>query len=659
MKKQKQTMVAILLLSVLTVTLTCLPTIVSATPLTPVEWQDGGKLKNWVQDQNGNFVADLIKAQTDKVVALKAYKEEKPTHDIYFFSTEEEFITQGLEPPDGNPIISDGDLLGPGCVVFARNQKLLAIFKTERDLGLDAADVIDVERFLVAFSTELDDPQGRFTSGDLLATNGAVIPNLALLANFNIPRADLGMDAIHFIGDKGKIIAFLEYAAEKGRDFWRENPDRLPAMLKEYDIDVWFSTEGTAPTPEASLFLDGDLLSARMGKIVIAHADLLPSSVPAGIPDRGVDFGLDAATADRSGNRELIHFSTEILYEGRPSFTDGDVLFFDNGLVCTNEDLVRCFEPNADELGLDALSLAVRVELKPQITHFNQVSVSEISASGLAYEIEQPFGQWIQIHGYIPDDVDEFRVVYCNASDWPCTESEIDGIEVVSAQNWHVDTDDGMGGCTGDRHWYSDADGWFNASNYRALRDCTSDLPLTMWNSLTAPDPDGLYIVWLQYRRDGIEYGESYNHYIQLDNTRPENLAVAPKEGAICGEFTPDDMPMMVQGHFNDTHFWWYKLVLYGGDPLGIEDYGRINHYDSLTDNVGPEGTTGPGMVDLHKIDINNLPAKSIDDCAYTVRLWTWDRTIRGNRFDAPNDDRPIWFGGWYSWTAFTFDYTP
>jgi len=459
--------------------------------------------------------------------------------------------------------------------------------------------------------------------------------------------------------DKGKIIAFLEYAAEKGRDFWRENPDRLPAMLKEYDIDVWFSTEGTAPTPEASLFLDGDLLSARMGKIVIAHADLLPSSVPAGIPDRGVDFGLDAATADRSGNRELIHFSTEILYERRPSFTDGDVLFFDNGLVCTNEDLVRCFEPNADELGLDALSLAVRVELKPQITHFNQVSVSEISASGLAYEIEQPFGQWIQIHGYIPDDVDEFRVVYCNASDWPCTESEIDGIEVVSAQNWHVDTDDGMGGCTGDRHWYSDADGWFNASNYRALRDCTSDLPLTMWNSLTAPDPDGLYIVWLQYRRDGIEYGESYNHYIQLDNTRPENLAVAPKEGAICGEFTPDDMPMMVQGHFNDTHFWWYKLVLYGGDPLGIEDYGRINHYDSLTDNVGPEGTTGPGMVDLHKIDINNLPAKSIDDCAYTVRLWTWDRTIRGNRFDAPNDDRPIWFGGWYSWTAFTFDYTP
>ena len=33
------------------------------------------------------------------------------------FSTEEDFVTQGPEPADGNPIISDGDLLGEGCVV--------------------------------------------------------------------------------------------------------------------------------------------------------------------------------------------------------------------------------------------------------------------------------------------------------------------------------------------------------------------------------------------------------------------------------------------------------------------------------------------------------------------------------------------------------------
>ena len=68
MKKQFAiAMVAIMLLSVLTAILASLPIITSATPWTPVEWQDGGKLKNWVQDQNGNFVADLIEAQTGKV----------------------------------------------------------------------------------------------------------------------------------------------------------------------------------------------------------------------------------------------------------------------------------------------------------------------------------------------------------------------------------------------------------------------------------------------------------------------------------------------------------------------------------------------------------------------------------------------------------------
>jgi len=283
-----------------------------------------------------------------------------------FFSTEEDFVTFGPEPPDGNPIISDGDLLCSDCTVFARNRELLAAFQTEIDLGLDAADVIDMERRLVAFSTELDDPQGWFTAGDLLATNGAVIPNIALLAKFDIPKADLGLDAVHFIGDKEKIIAFLEYATVTG-DLWWENPDRLATMLEEYDIDIWFSTEGTAPTPEAPLFLDGDLLSARTGTIIARNALLLPPSVPAGIPRRGVDFGLDAVTADRGGNRERIRFSTEILYDGEPYFTDGDVLRIGNGVVCTNEDLIRCFEPKTNFLGLDALSVPVKEVCKPSI----------------------------------------------------------------------------------------------------------------------------------------------------------------------------------------------------------------------------------------------------------------------------------------------------
>jgi uncharacterized repeat protein (TIGR01451 family) len=274
------------------------------------------------------------------------------------FSTEEDFITQGPEPPDGNPIISDGDLLGPSCAVCARNYDLLHnTFDIELDLGLDAVDVIDVDLYLVALSTELDSPNpGQFTAGDLLATNGTVIPNIALLSKFGLPQADLGLDAVHFTGEKEDIVAFLDYASQVPRGFWLEEPSRLPAVLAEKGIDIWFSTEGTAPTPEAPALLDGDLLSARDGTIVAANSSLLPPSVPAGIPNRGVDFGLDAVTADRTGTQELIRFSTEILYQGVLGFTDGDILQYGTGVVVTNYDLIKCYVPKADFIGLDALS---------------------------------------------------------------------------------------------------------------------------------------------------------------------------------------------------------------------------------------------------------------------------------------------------------------
>ena len=38
----------------------------------------------------------------------------------FAFSVEEDFVTHGPEPPDGNPIISDGDMLGLNCTVCAR-----------------------------------------------------------------------------------------------------------------------------------------------------------------------------------------------------------------------------------------------------------------------------------------------------------------------------------------------------------------------------------------------------------------------------------------------------------------------------------------------------------------------------------------------------------
>ena len=280
------------------------------------------------------------------------------------FSTEEEFVTRGPEPPDGNPIISDGDLLGKDCVVCARNADLLYKFDVSIDLGLDAVDMVSVEAAYVAFSTELDSPHNgpltvHFTAGDLLVTNGAIIPNLALMRQFNVSHDlsshDLGLDALFFVGHPERIVAFIEKAALRTRNDWLADPDALANELAEHGVDIWFSIEGTAPKPDSPTLLDGDLLSAATGVIMQSNDQMLPPDVPAGIPARGVDFGLDAVTGSRDGSLEMINFSTEILYRGEASFTDGNLLKRGGGMLFSNEELVGCFAPTARFLGLDAI----------------------------------------------------------------------------------------------------------------------------------------------------------------------------------------------------------------------------------------------------------------------------------------------------------------
>ena len=270
------------------------------------------------------------------------------------FSTEEDFLTQGPMPADGNPIISDGDLLGPAHAVCARNAELLAFWKIPVDLGLDAVDIVDVERNLVAFSTELDDPAGRFTAGDLLATNGAAIPNKVLLTKFQVSH-DMGLDGLQLIGSVSGIIGFLNRAAEISREAWLKNPAQLFTLLDTFKVNIWISTESTELRASTVSILDGDLLSVGTGTIVVHQADLLPAAVPAGLPARGVDFGLDAVAASRNGDIRTLRFSTEILYRKEPSFTDGDVLKKGDGIEVLNYDLIKSFEPKARFLGLDAL----------------------------------------------------------------------------------------------------------------------------------------------------------------------------------------------------------------------------------------------------------------------------------------------------------------
>ncbi|MEM7029927.1 MAG: hypothetical protein AAF629_10215 [Chloroflexota bacterium] len=269
------------------------------------------------------------------------------------FSTEEDFVTQGPLPPDGNAIISDGDLLGKNHAVCARNQMLLAHWGTLPDLGLDAVDVLDTEKGIVLFSTELNDPEDRFTNGDLLSLTGIVIPNSALLIQFDLAM-DLGLDALHMTGDSAAIAGFLNDVQQIPRETWLAQPTLLTDYLTEYSIDIWFSTEATAPDKSVVPFLDGDLLSARTGTVVMSQDQMLSVPIPAGLPNRGVDFGLDGVTSTRSEEPDNILFSTEILFREALAFTDGDILMLGGTIVTPHHDLVNPFEPAADFLGIDA-----------------------------------------------------------------------------------------------------------------------------------------------------------------------------------------------------------------------------------------------------------------------------------------------------------------
>lgn len=532
------------------------------------------------------------------------------------FSTEEDFVTFGPEPADGNPIISDGDLLGIGCLVCARNQDLLKGFDVNEDLGLDAVDVIDVERYLVAFSTELDSPHlGQFTAGDLLVTNGAIIPNAALLYGFNVQRPDMGLDAVQFVGDADKMLQFIDYAQKMGIEYWRRE-GALQASLRQFEVDIWFSTEGTGPYPTQPGFLDGDLLSARDGVVVAGNDLLLPASVPAGIPSRGVDFGLDAVAADRTGDLKLIQFSTEILYEGELGFTDGDVLLFGDGIVHTNEKLIECFEPRVDFLGLDALSIVevVRPPCGAAIIRVGGMPAGSINADGLANgpsattptftAYDSPFGQWVEIIGLMPSctECTEFKVEY---GEWvtstippiswtPLTDTFKEWIFIWPSTFLHVSR-------------VPDSAGWLNI-----LCNTTMGGLYVPWNT---SGRNGKYSLRLTVMDTGGVEHVSFPVVVMLDNKEPD-IALTIFSTPQCGDvMIGDTVSGMITG--TDLHFYSYRLRYESGLASGL--IMPVRTYLGVTD-------TGDANVPF-TWDTTGLPP-----CGYRIVLEVWDRTIRNNR---------------------------
>jgi hypothetical protein len=610
----------------------------------------------------------------------------------YAFSTEEDFVTQGPEPPDGNPIISDGDLLGAAGTVCARNADLLlGTFDVARDLGLDAADVIDVDDYLVAFSTELDSPHGdQFTAGDLLVTNGVIIPNVALTHGFQVGY-DVGLDAIHFMGQHNEIIGFLAEALQYGRGDWLQNPGLLDDILNRRGIDIWFSTEGTRWPVEGSRFLDGDLLSARDGDVVARQGILLPPAVPADIRDNGVDFGLDAfgsLTRAFETARERGYFSTEILYEGELSFSDGDVLNVGDGIAATKDSLIGPFQPRADELGLDALSASMPSPevCRNAITEIGglKTHVSSIGTDGLAtlwYPTEHPFGDHIAIWGTICDDTIRFRVLYDDLSDG--ADYPVGDPIAVPWGNWKLRDLNIFSptGCTSGwpLDWgTSDPNGWYDGLLFRTYRDlggskdCNDDLALTDWDTGPAANPnaaspgtpkvpDGLYAVWLEWETPGGIDREPMPHPVRVDNhyTEIQDLEIPAGEGH-CPEYSGTDTSFMVRGQFSDDYFWGYQLKIDGDCyPGSGHYYGRNNYYDGTPEaaHLDDTGTTPDGnIVDLHVVDLTDLAPSPIS-CAYSVQLRVWDRTIVG-RFHQKGGP---WDGHFRTWVSNDryFTYTP
>jgi hypothetical protein len=587
------------------------------------------------------------------------------------FSVEEDFLTQGPEPFDGNPIISDGDLLGLGGALCARNAELLNNFDIPAafDLGLDAADVITAtENFggIVAFSTELDSTNlGQFTSGDLLVTNGAIIRNQALTAPWQVGY-DIGLDAVHFVGEPIEILRFLEAALGQSP----VGADGLAGLFETYPtVDIWFSTEGTFGPVAKPVFLDGDLLSARTGTIVAANADLLHPSIPAGIPNDGVDFGLDAATTDRQGTRRSIHYSTEILYEGDVGFTDGDVLRYNNGVVAINWDLILPFEPKTDMLGLDALSVSVpgEPECISRITKIGGVDVADINAAnGMVLPLAistinapQPFGGRIPLEGTICDDVDRFRVVYREAG----SSDPWEPIDVPAPRNWQVKIDSlvpPVPDCLGSTVWSSTPDGWFDGLDYRflseaALGGCNPGLALTVWESTGAvAGSDALYELLLVTDTASGVVSDTLR-LVQLDNTAP--VANLDKQPGTCDSITGADMPLMVTGRISDTHFYQYRLAV-SGDSYGVHTYPSVAYYDDPTDNIISTGTLSWMMfVNLHTVDVNDLATNPVE-CGYTVHFTAWDRTVV-NGFHYPGNFATRCVGCRHTNDYWTFDYTP
>lgn len=589
------------------------------------------------------------------------------------FSTEEDFVMQRGEPFDGNPYISDGDLLSLTGKVCARNADLLQVYDVKVDLGLDAVDIIDVGNRVVAFSTELDSPFGTFGAGDILFTTGGVVPNAALMLPFGV-RHNVGLDEVKFMGDPDRIHRFVETV--RGIPSEKLIDGGLQQLLKELNIDIWFTIEGTAEGRDGLLLTDGDILAAS-GVVVRRNVDLFAASIPAGVPSRGVDMGLDAFAVARDIVRETgevprrfrILFSTEINYLDPPPFTDGDVLALGGGIAIPHPALTKPFFPATAFLGLDALYLPNPGPETPNITHLCARPEAQFdSATGLlqdpatrldgtATTIPRPCGGFVPVDGHLPTaGVKRFRIAYREITDPSPAIGTGPAVDTMWVLN---DRDNATLSCLPNPgNTLQTVGGWMDAPAYLEAWNggpSTDFCPnpgvrLGVWNTLALPpgpapghDREDHFIVWLEWEdTGGAFHRESMEHHVQLDNTAPsipaypDGLQVRLPDGttpvAACGEAPSGTSSFQVWANFADRYYDYFTVAVLGGSPPASFSEGPHAYYNDSVDpsfeNTDDTGTVPDGILaHVRDMDMTKL-GTSFTDCCYLLDLWVWDRAI-------------------------------
>ncbi len=589
-----------------------------------------------------------------------------------WFSTSEDFLARNRDrdvtgaPSTSTTIISDGDLLsyqvGSGSILCARNEELLRPFDIrEYDHGLDALDkvVIDEGVVLAAFSTELDSINtGQFTAGDLLFTTGTIVPNAALLARFNLPPSfNLGLDAVHIEGAPRELRDMLSKLASTNPQELLENPEILAKILEGTNTDILFSTEGTPPSVQKPLFLDGDLLSAKNGTVVRSNADLLPA-LPAGLPSRGVDYGLDAYTPGLDPI-ELVPielFSTEVNLR-KNTLSDGDAITVGPGVYLTNIALLGSFNPRDADMGLDALADRPRdtVQCDFGITAISHIDVNaRIDPVTGLYDTDRAFGRDMRVQGNVPGrgcpryQTHEFqvRVSINGAPEQPLFHP--------ASLNWMANEAPCVGLAT---PYASDAGGWFRLTQYQRVVDCPNDESLGIWRSFSdLPNVIGNVTMRVVMRPIGGGGPEVFSPSVRLrvDNKRPEEVTMALYEPGQSTAFENqckiegDGQPVLIdiRGTFTDDHFRMYDLSWSANGNIGgaVPNTGLGRTYNSrpeLTD-TGTNPTPPDTNVLLENFDLTAAFAAvtggdPLIECGYSIRMRVFDRTRLGGTNFADN----------------------